>query len=101
MAERERPALTDRPPFRENSAAAFIYFDAVPTFGVLSGAIQIELTCRVLEPNDRGGVDVHFLSTGHLRCTPAAAVQLRDALNKTLEMISQPQEAPGTQGLLN
>jgi hypothetical protein len=88
----ELPTLTDQPPFRDSSTAQFVYFDFAPAFGVLAGAIQIELASRVLVPREDGGVEVHVLATGHLRCSPAAAGHLREAINKSLDMIAKAQE---------
>lgn len=84
-------AEEDAPGFRDCGTAPFIYFDIIPTFGVLNGAVQIELASRVLTPRADGGVNLHLLSTGHIRCSPAAAISLRDGINKALEMLTQPQ----------
>ena len=88
----ELPALAETPPFRDSGTAPFIYFEAAPTYGTLAGAIQIELASRVLVPREDGGVDTHFLATGRLRCSPAAAGFLRDAITKSLELLVQAQE---------
>jgi hypothetical protein len=87
------------PPYRTSDQAAFIYFDAAPTYGTLNGAVQIELVSRVMRPIGPGPTDiaVEFLITDHIRCSPAAAISLRDALNRALELLQQPQAAPATE----
>ena len=86
-------AQQNTPPITNSGTAPFIYFDAALAYGVLAGAIQIEIASRVLTPREgTTAVDVQFVCTGHIRCSPAAAVHLRDALTKTLEMLNQPQE---------
>jgi hypothetical protein len=84
------------PGFADSDAAPFVYFDTAGTFGVMNGAIQIELVSRILIPLTDGGVQVRFLTTGRLRCSPTAAQHLREAINKTLDMLTQEQEGEAT-----
>ncbi len=58
--------------FRDSGTAPIVYFDAVSAHGVLNGAIQIELVSRILVPLADGGVRLEFLTSGRLRCSPAA-----------------------------
>jgi len=87
--------MANLPPYRTPDQAPFIYFDAAPTYGTLNGAVQVELVSRVMSPSGPGTTDiaVEFLITGHIRCSPAAAVSLRDALNSAMELLQQPQAA--------
>jgi hypothetical protein len=72
--------------------APFIYCDGVALYGVNNGAIQLELAANTLMPEGKGkGVRVAVLVTAHLRCSPTAAIGLRDAINKTLAMLEQGQ----------
>jgi hypothetical protein len=89
------------PGFRDNPDAPIVYFDTAATFGVLAGAIQIELVSRTLVPTVDGGVKVEFLITGRLRCSPAAAHQLRDAIDKSLDMLTKEQGAQVQASKLN
>jgi hypothetical protein len=86
------------PAYKHSEAAPFIYFDFAPTFGILGGAVQIELAARTLIPNVSGGpVGVEFVSTAHLRCSPMAALELKQALEQALEMLQgPPQGGEGT-----
>jgi hypothetical protein len=59
-------------PYEDCSTAPFVYFDIVPTHGIMNGAIQIELASRILAPGD-GAVVIKFLTSGRLRCSPSAA----------------------------
>ena len=77
--------------YKNVDAAPILYFDLVPTHGVLGGAVQIELAARTISPRGDGvGTIVEFVTVGRLRCTAAAALALRDALNQSLGMLQQP-----------
>jgi hypothetical protein len=99
----ETPGAPDAPvpPYEDSSTAPFVYFDLVPTHGIMNGAIQIELAARVLLPKDGGGVLVKFVACGRLRCSPVAAGHLRDAIVGALKMLEQPQEGPTAASKLN
>jgi hypothetical protein len=71
--------------------APFIYFDGVPTFGTHNGAIQIELAANTLLPEGKG-VKIDVVVTGHLRCSPAAAIDLRNSIDRALGMLQQGQQ---------
>jgi hypothetical protein len=90
------------PPYKSPDGVPFIYFDLAPAYGVMNGAIQIELGSRILVPalND-AGVTTEFATTAHLRCSPQAASYLREAIDKALSMLAQPQEAPVQAAKLN
>jgi hypothetical protein len=82
-------------PLLKNAAAApLVFFDGVPVFGTFSGNIEIELAARMLMPKPDGSVLADMACTAHLRCSPAAAVMLIDALTKALDMLSKQQEQP-------
>ena len=81
--------------------APFVYFDISPTHGILNGAIQIELASRILNTAADGSVDIKFITTGRLRCSPAAALNLRNAIDAALRMLEQPQQAPAATAKLN
>jgi hypothetical protein len=88
-------APTELPPVQPgitvtgNERAPFIYLDGVATFGTQAGAIQIELAARTILPTPDGATKNEFVVTAHLRCSPAAAMQLRDAIDKSLAMVQQ------------
>jgi hypothetical protein len=85
--------VNPRPAYRDNPIAPVVYFDGAPFFGVLSGAIQVELAGRTITGTPEGTTS-EFVTMGRLRCSPAAAIDLRDALTKALEMLQQIQDAP-------
>lgn len=74
-------------PLLKNAAAApFIHFDNAPVYGAFAGCIEVELAARALMPKESGNVIAEAICTGHLRCTPQAAMALADALTKAVEM---------------
>jgi hypothetical protein len=77
-----------------------IYFDFVPTHGILAGAVQIELAARTMAPSQSGGVISETIEVGRLRCSPTGAKFLRDALDAALKMLENPQ-ADVSSGKLN
>ena len=81
--------------------APFVYFDLSPTHGILGGAIQIELAARILNAIPDGGVEIKFITTGRLRCSPTAALNLRNAIDASLKMLEHPQQAPAATAKLN
>lgn len=86
--------------FRTPDSAQFVYFDWAPFFGVFSGAIQIELASRILVPAG-GQVGAEFVINAHLRCTPDAAISLRNALDKALKMLGEPEASTVAANKLN
>ena len=96
MADPESPAtnpggVTISTPSAER--APFIYFDGVSCFGHHNGAIQLELAANLLLPVGPG-VRVDVIQTAHLRCSLAAALALREALDKSIAMMQQGQAQP-------
>jgi len=89
--------MTDKPPpkpdlrYEDTGAAApMIYFDIIGAYGTMNGSIEIELATRILVPQGDGTTDVKFISTGRLRCTQAAALNLRNGLDAALKMLEPP-----------
>lgn len=82
--------------YRDFDAAPFVYLDIVPAHGICAGAIQIEVASRVLTAIPGGDVKVEIVTTAHIRCSPNAAINLRNALDAALKMLEQqpPQEGP-------
>ena len=81
--------------------APFVYFDLSPTHGILgSSTIQIELAARILNAVPDGTVEIKFITTGRLRCSPTAALNLRNAIDASLKMLEQ-QQAPAATAKLN
>jgi hypothetical protein len=95
------------PNYEDPRTAPVIYFDLAPTFGTLAGVVQIELASRILIPTADGGASAKFVAVGRLRCSPTAARYLREALDRSLEMIERPATNPpeggpaGATGRLN
>jgi hypothetical protein len=85
------PAVAPKPAYKNDDTAPFVYFDVVPTYGIMGGTIQIELAARTLTPNPNGPPITEFVATGRLRCSLAAANQLREAIDKTIKMLMDAQ----------
>jgi len=84
------------PTHNASLSAPFVYFDTVPVHGVMNGAIQVEIAARTLMAGPDGKIAIEFVTTGHLRCSPAAAKFLRDAIDAALKMLEEMQERPAT-----
>jgi hypothetical protein len=89
------------PPYEDSGTAPFVYFDIIPAQGVMNGAIQIELASRILVPGAGTSVTVKFVASGRIRCSPAAAIQLRNAIDESLKMLEQDQPSPSATSKLN
>lgn len=79
----------------------FVYFDGVTAMGEINGAIQVEVAASVLDPAEDGTVNVRRVTTAHLRCSPAAAADLVQALQKALELLKNPSAPPAGSGSIN
>ena len=77
------------------AAAPLVYFDIVGAYGTMNGSIEIELATRILVPKPDGATEVKFISSGRLRCTQAAALNLRNGLDAALKMLEQPVASAG------
>ena len=91
--------MTDQPPAKPadlvyedtGAQAPLIYFDIVGAYGTMNGSIEVELATRILVPDPGGSTAVKFISTGRIRCTANAALNLRNGLDAALKMLEQPQ----------
>ena len=63
--------------------------------------IQIELAARILNAVPDGGVEIKFITTGRLRCSPTAALNLRNAIDAVLKMLEQQQQSPVAAAKMN
>ena len=66
--------------------ASFVYFEGATCFGACAGAIQIELGAKVFNAAADGSVATEVVTVAHLRCSPAAATSLRDAIDQALAL---------------
>jgi hypothetical protein len=94
MSDQTTPKPVDVIVYVDNAAAPVVSFDIAPAHGVLGGAVQVELASRTLNPQADGSVDIKFVTSGRLRCSPAAAMHLRNSLEAALKMLEQPQPQP-------
>jgi hypothetical protein len=83
------------------AAAPLVYFDIIGAYGTMHGSIEIELATRILVPRNNGSTEVKFLSSGRLRCSAAAAANLRNAIDAALKMLEQSQADPAAAARLN
>jgi hypothetical protein len=83
------------PTYMEPDGVPFVYFDVAAAHGTLSGAVQIELVARVMIPlADGKGVEIRFVPTARLRCSPAAIKSLRISIDAALAQLEEPQQQP-------
>jgi hypothetical protein len=85
MAVERKPSVTAAPLLKNSPQAPFIYFDSAPVRGSFNGTIEVELSTRTLLPKPDGSVAAEAVCVAHLRCTPASAQGLIDALKQALE----------------
>ncbi len=96
------PAENNELPVYENvDTAPIVYFDMAPAHGVMSGQVQIELACRILNALPDGNVEIKFITSGRLRCSATAALNLRNAIDAALKMLEQPQQSPVAAAKMN
>ena len=81
--------------------APLVYFDIVGAYGIMHGAIEIEVATRILVPKPDGSTEVKFISSGRIRCSPNAAINLRGGLEAALKMLEQSQPNPVAASKLN
>ena len=95
--------MTDQPPSKPpdliyedtGALAPLVYFDIVGAYGIMNGAVEIELATRILVPKPDGSTEVRFISSGRIRCSANAATNLRNGLDAALKMLEQPQASAG------
>lgn len=93
MADRDPPKPPTDVIYEDTGGAAhLIYFDIVAAYGTMHGTVEVELATRILVPRNDGTTEVRFLSSGRLRCSQTAAVNLRNGLDAALKMLEQSQQ---------
>jgi hypothetical protein len=73
---------------KDAARAPVIYFEAVPTFGFNNGVVNLMLAVGLIMPTKDGGILTEPVAVAHLRCNIAAAMQLRDTIDKALLIAS-------------
>lgn len=101
MPDEIPPKTADTIIYVDNNLAPVVSFDIAPAHGVLAGTVQVELASRTLNPLADGSVEIKFVTSGRLRCSPAAAMHLRNSLDAALRMLEQPQPSPAAAAKLN
>jgi hypothetical protein len=89
------------PVYENVDTAPFVYFDISPAHRIMGGAIQIELASRILNAVSDRSVEIKFITAGRLRCSPTAAMNLRNAIDAALKMLEQPQQSPVAAAKMN
>lgn len=101
MTESEKKAAAETLVYVDINTAPIVHFDIAPAHGIMAGMVQIELASRTLNPKPDGSVDVVFVTSGRLRCSHAAAIHLRNALDAALAMLEVPPQSPATAAKMN
>jgi hypothetical protein len=78
---------------KNGAAAPVVYFDGAPCYGAMNGIVEIELAARYMTPKADGTAAVDITTVAHLRCSLNAATNLREALDRAIEMINAPPKA--------
>lgn len=92
----DQPTIKPPPPppliYEDTGAAApVVYFDIVGAYGTMNGSVELELATRILVPKSDGTTEAKFISSGRLRCSAHAAMNLRNGLDAALKMLEQPE----------
>jgi hypothetical protein len=90
LADHDTPQPPDIVYQDTGGLAPMVYFDIVGAYGTMSGAVELELATRILIPRADGSTEIKFISSGRLRCSAAAAANLRQGLDAVLKMLEQP-----------
>jgi len=102
LSDEEVVAAPDLPPYEDTGGLTpLVYFDIVGAYGIMHGAIEIELATRILVPKRDGSTEAKFISSGRIRCSPNAATNLRNSIDAALKMLEQPQPNPIAASQLN
>ena len=88
MTEKPAPATLAEMfiPIQDLPSAPIIFFEFCPTLGNNNGLINVMLAANLVMPTSGPGTDAIPVAVAHLRCTTAAALQLREALDKALQL---------------
>jgi hypothetical protein len=88
MTEKPAPATLAEmfTPIQDLPSAPIIFFEFCPTLGNNNGLINVMLAASLVMPTSGPGTDTVPVAVAHLRCTTAAALQLREALGKALQL---------------
>jgi hypothetical protein len=78
-----------------NADAPFIYFDTVGAFGALNGAILLELIAHTLVVTGPNATKTELVTVAHIRCSPKAAADLQNAIERALEVQGTSQNRVG------
>jgi hypothetical protein len=73
-------------PIQDLPSAPIIFFEFCPTLGNNNGLINIMLAAGLVMPTSGPGTETVPVAVAHLRCSTAAAVQLREALGKAIQL---------------
>lgn len=92
MAPVPKSSAAAAPLLKNSAAAPIVYFNNVPVMGTYGGDIEIELAIGCLMPKPDGKVVRELNCSAHLRCSPIAAAQLMDALEKALAIHAKQQQ---------
>jgi hypothetical protein len=76
---------------KDAAHAPVIYFDICPTFGLNNGVVSLMLAVGLVLPTAGGGTLTRPAAAAHLRCSVAAARQLRDTIDKALLIAAPPE----------
>jgi hypothetical protein len=79
-------------PIANSDNAPFVYFDKVAGFGVNAGVVLLELIAEtIVSPGGGGGAETRSITTAHLRCSPKAALALRNTIDGVLKALAEAQ----------
>ncbi len=87
--------------YKDDPAALIAFFDAAAALGAINGVVVIELSVACLTPNQDRSAAINFKTAARLRGSVTAAKNLRDALNRAIEMAESGGQDAAPVGQLN
>lgn len=86
----QSPSDLDAPVIHDAMTAPIIYIDGTSNCGFGNGVVNLTLVVNRFLPRADGGVSTATFAAAHIRCHLAAAVELRNTLDRAILMAAPP-----------
>lgn len=86
----QKPQDNNTPVIHDAMTAPIIYIDGTSNCGFGNGVVNVTLVVNRFLPRADGGVTTATFAAVHIRCHLAAAVELRNTLDRAILMAASP-----------